>query len=82
MVETIYLDRSLSELVRRGRALDKEFYMVAKELGDFIRDLQLDQPENDRLIELIIKQVVAAEQGAFDRATTTGYPQTTRRNKH
>lgn len=72
MVEIIYLDRSLNELVRRGRELDKEFYMAAKELGDFIWDLQLDQPENNKLIEFIIKQLVVAERVAFDKGYSQG----------
>lgn len=50
----------------------EEFYKAAKELSEYLRSLPLLQPENDALIELIIKQVGAAEQGAFNQGFRMG----------
>ena len=42
-----------------------DFFQVAQQLSDFIKDLPLDQPTNDRLIALMVEQVQKAEHGAF-----------------
>ncbi len=41
------------------------FFLNAQELSDFIKELPLTQQDNDCLISLILKQVQAAEHGAF-----------------
>lgn len=41
-----------------------KFYLVARQLSDFVKDLPLDQPTNDRLVALMVEQVTAAEHGA------------------
>lgn len=41
------------------------FFLKAQELSDFIKELPLTQQDNDCLISLILKQVQAAEHGAF-----------------
>ena len=43
----------------------ENFYNVSRELSDFIEGLPLSQPDNDKLIAIIIQQVQAGEQGAF-----------------
>ena len=48
------------------------FYKAARALSDYLRPLPLGQPENDQLIELIIRQVEAAEQGAFNQGFRMG----------
>lgn len=48
------------------------FYKAARTLSDYLRPLPLGQPENDQLIELIIRQVEAAEQGAFNQGFRMG----------
>lgn len=42
-----------------------EFDNAAKELGDYIARLPLSHEQNDKLIELMLKQVNAAEEGSF-----------------
>ena len=49
-----------------------DFFMVAQQLSDYIKALPLGQPENDRLISLIIDQVQAAEHGAFAQGFRMG----------
>ena len=51
----------------------EEFYRIARELGDFIKGLPISQPDNDRLIALIIQQVQAGEQGTFNQGFHMGY---------
>ena len=41
-----------------------KFHLVAQQLSDFVRDLPLDQPTNDRLVALMVEQVTVAEHGA------------------
>lgn len=50
-----------------------EFYSIARKLGDFIAALPIGREENDRLIALIIQQVQAGEQGAFNQGFRMGY---------
>lgn len=50
----------------------EEFHKAAKELDGFIAALPLTQPNNDRLVNLIIKQVQASEQGAFAQGFRMG----------
>ncbi len=50
----------------------EEFYKVAKELDGFVAALPLTQPNNNRLVNLIIKQVQASEQGAFAQGFRMG----------
>lgn len=49
-----------------------DFYKTARELSNFIAKLPLDRSENDELINLIIKQVQAAESGAFKQGFCMG----------
>lgn len=51
----------------------EEFYSIARELSEFIKGLPLSQPDNDKLIALIIRQVQAGEQGAFNQGFRMGY---------
>lgn len=48
------------------------FFLVAQQLSNHIKALPLRQPENDRLISLIIDQVQAAEHGAFAQGFRMG----------
>lgn len=48
------------------------FYAAAEKLGDYIKCLPLNRPTNDRLIELIIRQVKEAEQGSFNQGFRMG----------
>lgn len=48
------------------------FYEAARSLGEYIKGLPLSGPENDRLIELTIRQVEEAEQGAFNQGFRMG----------
>lgn len=50
----------------------EEFYSIARELSEFIKGLPLSQPDNDKLIALIIRQVQAGEQGAFAQGLRIG----------
>ena len=50
----------------------EDFYRVARELSDFIAALPLSQPDNDKLIAIIIQQVQAGEQGAFNQGFRMG----------
>ena len=43
----------------------EDFYKAARVLSDYLKPLPLSQSENDILVELIIRQVETAEQGAF-----------------
>ena len=49
-----------------------KFYETAKELSDHINSLPIGQPENDRLIELILNHVKTAAQETFDQAFRMG----------
>jgi hypothetical protein len=49
-----------------------EFFEAAKELSDFIRGLPLSHADNDKLIELIIKNINLAETGAFMKGLEMG----------
>lgn len=49
-----------------------EFYKTAKELSDHIHSLPIGQPENDRLIQLILNHVTTAAQETFDQAFRMG----------
>lgn len=51
----------------------EEFYSIARELSEFIKGLPLSQPDNDKLIAIIIKQVQAGEQGTFNQGFHMGY---------
>ena len=50
----------------------EEFHKAAKALDDFIAALSLTQPNNDKLVNLIIKQVQASERGAFAQGFRMG----------
>ena len=50
----------------------KEFYRTARELNDYLYALPLTQPQNDRLVALMIRQVETAEQGAFHHGIRIG----------
>lgn len=50
----------------------EEFYKIARTLNDFIRDLPLTKSQNERLIELTIQQVLAAEHGAYNQGCRMG----------
>ncbi len=50
----------------------EEFYSIARELSEFIKGLPLSQPDNDKLIAVIIQQVQAGEQGAFNQGFRMG----------
>ena len=39
----------------------EDFYKAARALSDYLKPLPLSQPENDALIELMIRQVETAE---------------------
>ena len=52
------MDRVVS-IVRSAK-----FHLIAQQLSDFVRDLPLDQPTNDRLVALMVEQVTEAEHGA------------------
>lgn len=43
----------------------EQFLQTARELSVFIQGLPLNSQENDKLISLVIRQVVEAERGAF-----------------
>ena len=49
-----------------------DFFQVAQQLSDFIKELPLDQPTNDRLIALMVEQVHQAEEGAFSQGFRMG----------
>lgn len=49
--------------VTKGRS--KEFVDVAKRLGDFIKGIPMDTYTNDKLVDLMVKQVNVAERDAF-----------------
>ena len=48
------------------------FYGIARELSDHLYALPLTQPQNDRLVALMIRQVETAEQGAFHHGIRIG----------
>lgn len=50
----------------------EEFYSISKELSDFIESLPLGQPDNDKLISIIIRQIKAGEHGAFEQGFNMG----------
>ena len=50
----------------------EEFYSIARKLSNFIKGLPISQPDNDRLIAIIIQQVQAGEQGAFNQGFRMG----------
>lgn len=50
--------------VTKGRS--KEFVDVAKRLGDFIKGIPMDTYTNDKLVDLMVKQVEVAEFDAFE----------------
>lgn len=50
----------------------EEFYRIARELSDFIKGLPISQTDNDKLIAIIIQQVQAGEQGAFNQGFRMG----------
>lgn len=41
------------------------FIEIANELSDFINALPLNQPDNDKLIQIIVEQIKEAERTAF-----------------
>lgn len=46
----------------------ERFFEIARQVDALIKDLDLPQPSNDALIELIVQQVQEAESGAFCQA--------------
>lgn len=50
----------------------EDFYIIARELNGFIKSLSISRPENDKLIDIIIRQVQAGEQGAFKQGLRMG----------
>lgn len=46
-------------------ARSEEFQQAAHELSEFIKNLPLTNEQNDKLVELAVKQVQAAERGGF-----------------
>ena len=44
----------------------EEFYKKAKELSDFVQSLPLSSSDNQKLIELMVNQTLAAEKSGFD----------------
>lgn len=51
----------------------EEFFQIARELSDYIKKLPLTPDQHNKLVELMIKQVQAAEQGAFNKGFLMGY---------
>lgn len=43
----------------------QEFFSTAREVSDFLKSLNLAKEENDHLVELMVKNVCAAEKGGF-----------------
>lgn len=44
----------------------EEFYKKAKELSDLVQSLPLSSSDNQKLIELMVNQTLAAEKSGFD----------------
>lgn len=59
-IEEMLLNQLTVEMKRTD-----EFYQAARNISDYLHQLPLTQPENDRLVELFINQVNTAERGAF-----------------
>ncbi len=59
-IEEILLNQLTIEMERTN-----EFHQAIGKLGDYMKSLPLTQPENDRLIQLFVDQINAAERGAF-----------------
>lgn len=51
--------------VSASQGRTKEFYARADALGAYLKALPLTNEQNDRLIDLMVKQVTAAETDAF-----------------
>ncbi len=49
------------------------FIQTAKELSAYLKALPLNNVDNDKLVELMIKHVKEAEQGAFLQGFSIGY---------
>lgn len=43
----------------------ERFTKIANELSDFINALPLNQPDNDKLIQIVVEQIKEAEHTAF-----------------
>lgn len=56
--------------VRKERT--PRFYEAAEKLNAFIKSLPLGQKENDKLVHLMIEQVEAAEESAFNQGVRMG----------
>lgn len=56
-----------------------EFFKTAHAVSDFLKALPLSRPDNDKLIELMIRNVNEAEQGAFNQGFRMGAEFTERR---
>ncbi|VYT17475.1 Uncharacterised protein [uncultured Anaerotruncus sp.] len=50
----------------------EEFYQAAKELSEFIHSLPLSVEDNDRLIGMMVDQVLSAEWNAFSKGLRMG----------
>lgn len=58
-----------------------EFIQVAKQLGDFISSLPIDQPTNERLVGLLLDHVRVAEHDAVLQGFKTGVMYTLKKNE-
>lgn len=56
----VFIDLPIAQIERT-----EKFFQIARQLSDFIKGLPLDQPTNDRLVQMMIEQVEEAEHGAF-----------------
>lgn len=73
MAEIIYFNR-IKDAQENAIEIERteDFYQIARELDGFIKALPISQADNDKLIEIIIRQVQAGEQGAFNQGFRMG----------
>lgn len=50
----------------------EQFYESAKQLSEFIKELPLTQPDNDKLIDLILQQMEDGTNDAFFQGAVMG----------
>lgn len=60
-METAWGEQDVLLQIERG----EEFLQAARELSDFIKDLNLPNEQNDKLVKLVVAQTLAAERNAF-----------------
>lgn len=68
-ITSIFGDKNVQLTMRRS----EECIRKRNELSKYIESLQLDDKANNKLIELILAQVLEAEKGAFKDGVDLGF---------